>query len=144
MSVLVQDTGEFKGWKYWSDDDFESVLVGPFYYKEEEDGSIVSAFRAEQKHMNGAGNMHGGCLMTFADSAIFSIATKELQGSNSVTMTMNSEFLGGAQVGDYMEARGEVLRAGRSVVFIRGVITAEGRPCLNFSATIKKLKPRAA
>ena len=41
-----------------------------------------------------------------------------------------------------MEARGEVLRAGGSLIFVRGVITAEGKPCLNFSGTIKRLRER--
>ena len=33
-----------------------------------------------------------------------------------------------------------LLRAGGSLIFIRGVITAEGEPCLNFSGTIKRLR----
>lgn len=141
-AVEIKD-GEFAGWMHWPDDDFEAGLVGPFYFREAADGSITGAFRAEQRHMNGANNMHGGCMMTFADFAIFAFATKELADDNSVTLTMNSEFLGPAQVGDYMEATGEVTKAGRSVIFVRGLITAEGRPCLSFSATIKKIRPRA-
>jgi acyl-coenzyme A thioesterase PaaI-like protein len=29
--------------------------------------------------MNGGGFMHGGCIMTFADACLFSLATKELE-----------------------------------------------------------------
>jgi len=35
------------------------------------------------------------------------------------------------------------LKAGGSIIFVRGVITADDEPALNFSGTIKKLKPRA-
>lgn len=59
-----------------------------------------------------------------------------------MTVAFTSEFVGNAKEGDYVEARGEVLRAGGSLIFVRGLVTAEGRPCLNFSGTIKRLKKR--
>jgi len=42
--------------------------------------------------------------------------------------------------GELIEARGEVVRAGGSMVFIRGLVTAEGRPILTFSAIVKKVR----
>ena len=63
--LSVMESGEFAGWRYWQGDPFET-RSGPFYYRLEEDGSYVSAFRAEPRHMNGGGFMHGGCLLTFA------------------------------------------------------------------------------
>ena len=93
--------------------------------------------------MNGLGHMHGGCMMSFADFSLFGIADDVLdEESSAVTVTLNSEFIGGAQVGDLMEARGEVIRAGRSIIFIRGIVTANGEPCLNYSGTIKKTRRR--
>ncbi|HAO35372.1 MAG TPA: thioesterase, partial [Hyphomonas sp.] len=35
-----------------------------------------------------------------------------------------------------------VLRKGGSITFVRGLVTANGRPVLNFSGTIKKRKKR--
>src|ERR1700751_5766568 len=58
--------GEWAGWSQWGNDPFE-MHAGPFFRRLREDGSIVCAFKAEKKHMNGSGFMHGGCLMTFAD-----------------------------------------------------------------------------
>jgi acyl-coenzyme A thioesterase PaaI-like protein len=46
-------------------------------------------------------------------------------------------------IGELIEARGEVIRAGGSLIFIRGIVTAEGRPCLNFSGTVKKFKKKS-
>lgn len=138
---IVQD-GEFAGWRYWPDDPFEQS-AGPFYFRQEEDGTSVCAFRVQEKQLNGMRSIHGGCLMSFADFALFGIAQKELAPSGyGVTVSFTSEFLRGAAAGDYIEARGEVLRAGGSLIFVRGVITAEGEPCLNFSGTIKRLKAR--
>ena len=41
-----------------------------------------------------------------------------------------------------IEARGEVMGGGKSITFVRGVITSDGRPVLNFSGTIKKRSKR--
>ena len=102
----------------------------------------ISVTDAARKHMNAGGVMHGGCLMSFADFSLFSIAAKEMEGVYGATVAFNCEFLQGPVIGDLMEARGEVLRAGKSIIFVRGIITGEGKPCLNFSGTIKKFKPR--
>jgi uncharacterized protein (TIGR00369 family) len=131
--------GPWAGWRIWSTDPFE-LLTGPFYYRREATGAPVCAFRAEQKHMNGGGFMHGGCLMTFADYALFCIASDALKDSGSVTASLNAEFVDAARVGDLIEARGEVVRAGGSLVFVRGQVAAEGRTVLNFSAIVKKVR----
>jgi uncharacterized protein (TIGR00369 family) len=131
--------GEWAGWRIWSSDPYE-LLSGPFYCRQGEDGGMVCAFRAEGKHMNGGGFMHGGCLLTFADYALFCIGAEALAGSGSVTASLNGEFIDAAQVGEVIEARGEVIRAGASLVFIRGMISTAGRPLMNFSAIVKKVR----
>jgi uncharacterized protein (TIGR00369 family) len=131
--------GEWAGWRIWSSDPYE-LLSGPFYCRHEDDGSTVCAFRAEAKQMNGGGAMHGGALMTFADYALFCIAHKELEGVGSVTASLNGEFIDAAREGEIIEARGEVVRAGGSLVFVRGLVSTGGRPLLNFSAIVKKVR----
>ncbi len=87
--------------------------------------------------------MHGGCFVTFADYALFVIAEKELEGSGSVTASLNAEFIDAAREGELIEARGQVVRAGASMVFVRGLVTTAGRPLLNFSAIVKKIRRRS-
>ena len=135
---LVAD-GEWAGWGRYETDPYEN-LTGPFYARRDESGQMVCAFRAERKHMNGGGNMHGGCMATFADFALFAIADEVLKDVGSVTASLNCEFVDGAQEGELIEARGEVVRAGGSMVFVRGMITASGRPITNFSAIVKKIR----
>jgi uncharacterized protein (TIGR00369 family) len=130
--------GEWAGWRNWGADPWEDA-GGPFFYRVEDDGSVRCAFKAEARHMNGGGFMHGGCLMTFADYALFCIAKDYLGGGKAVTVTMNSEFLRSANVGDFIEATGEVVKGGRALIFVRGVVTASGRPVLTFSATLMKV-----
>ena len=88
--ILITE-GEFAGWSNWPHDAFET-RAGPFYFRTDENGQSVSAFRAEQKHMNGGGFMHGGCMMTFADYALFCIAWEELKDSRAVTVSHPMNF----------------------------------------------------
>mgnify|MGYP000160607528 CR=1 FL=1 len=131
--------GRFAGWTTWSNgaDPYESV-IGPFCFKIE-DGEAVCAFEAKPHHCNGGGSIHGGALMSFADFALFAIAHNALKDAKAVTLTCNSEFIGAGVPGLIVEARGEVLRETRSLVFVRGLITQASRPLLAFSATLKKI-----
>ena len=135
----IVESGEWMGWNNYTPDPYEQ-LSGPYYYRVEEGGLVRCAFRAERKHMNGGDFMHGGALLTFADYALFCIARADLQGSGSVTASLNGEFIDSAKVGDLIECTGEVVRAGNSLVFIRGQIFTSGRTLLNFSAIVKKVR----
>ena len=140
MSMVTE--GEFSGWRYWEGDPYEN-RSGPFFMRRVEDGSYVSAFRAEDRHMNGGGFMHGGCLMTFADFALFAIANDEFgQDEHAVTMNLSGDFLGPIKPGALVEARGEVTRGGGKTIFIRGIVTGDGSPALSFTGIIRKLGPR--
>ena len=143
-SKLTQVTeGEWAGWSCYPGGDPYEDLTGPFYFKVGDDGRPVCAFRAERKHMNGGGFLHGGCAMTFADFCLFVIAREALQDSMSVTATFNGEFVGTAHEGDLVTCTGEVVKAGRSMVFVRGLITTKGgEPVMPFSAVLKKRTKR--
>ncbi|UTD28541.1 PaaI family thioesterase [Bradyrhizobium sp. WD16] len=137
--TVIATDGEFAGWTTWTRDTFESNN-GPFW-QTEENGRARCAFRVTRKHLNGLGHVHGGCFMTFADYCLFAFARSELQGP-AVTVAFNAEFLDAAKEGERIEATGEVTRAGGSLIFLRGMMTCDGRPLLNFSGTIKRVRRR--
>ena len=143
-ATLTQVTeGEWAGWScYPGGDPFED-LAAPFYFRVDADGTPRCAFRAERKHLNGGGFLHGGCAMTFADFALFVIARDVIDGSKTVTATFNGELVGTARAGQLVECRGDVVKAGRSMVFVRGLITCEGEPVMRFSSVLKKTTMRA-
>ncbi|MEL7546851.1 MAG: PaaI family thioesterase [Pseudomonadota bacterium] len=143
MTQITMDEGEFKGWSTWAEEPFEYETAGPFYFRIDAQGP-VAAFRVERKHMNAGGVVHGGCLMTFADFALFALAHDNGDTSDGygVTVAFTAEFISGPKEGDYVEARGELMGGGKSLKFVRGVVTANGKPALNFSGTIKKFQKR--
>ena len=135
----LSEEGEFAGWSYWSGDAFEAHS-GPFFMRRDPDnGEYICAFRAEDRHMNGAGFMHGGCLLTFADFALFAFAMEDLGGDMGVTMNLSGDFLGAVQNGALVEARGEVTRGGGKTLFVRGLATADGEPALSFTGIVRKI-----
>ncbi len=136
----IVDEGEFAGWETYDLKDTFDQVVGPFYFRADSDGRMRCAFRAEQKHMNAGGRMHGGCLMTFADIALFQTADQQMEGSRGVTVQLDSTFVDAVKVGDLVEATGEVVRAGGSLVFVRGVIAVGERTVMTFSGVIKRWK----
>lgn len=141
MATRVTTEGEFAGWNEWVGDPFEDA-VGPFHFRTGPDGRPVTAFRAQCKHMNAGGRMHGGCLMAVADMALFTIAREAMEGQFGVTVALDSVFLDAGHEGELIEATGEVTRAGGSLVFVRGEVTTGGRMLLTFSGVIKKLRPK--
>ncbi|MBI1188531.1 MAG: PaaI family thioesterase [Alphaproteobacteria bacterium] len=136
--------GPLKGWLTWSmgQDPYETY-VGPFGFRPEPDGAGLSAFAPQPHHLNGSGAIHGGALMSFADFALFSIAHNSLKGGvQTVTLTLNAEFVGAGDAASLIHARGDVVRETGGLVFARGLVTQADRTLLAFSGTLRKLRPR--
>jgi acyl-coenzyme A thioesterase 13 len=143
VGPVVIKEGRFAGWSTWSagGDPYETT-IGPFVFRA--DGPRVRcAFEPRREHLNGGGTIHGGALMSFADFALFCIAHKELAGDKAVTLTCNSEFLKAGGLEGVVEVEGEVLRATRTLIFVRGLITQSSHPLLAFSGTLKKIEQRS-
>lgn len=127
------------GFRTWgSTDPFEDT-IGPFYFRQESDGSYRCAFVSEHKHLNGGGMLHGGLLMSFADFALFVFARDHLEGM-AVTVGFNSEFVSAGPEGALVEATGEVTKATRSLLFVRGKIFSGSSTIMTFSGILKKTR----
>jgi acyl-coenzyme A thioesterase PaaI-like protein len=136
----VETEGEFQGWRTWSRDNFETNN-GPFYHRMDDEGRIHCAFRVEKKHLNGMSNVHGGAFMAFADYCLFAMAAPVLQGPG-VTVSFGCEFLDAAREGELVEGTGDIMPAGGSMIFLRGLLKSAERPLFTFSGTIKRVKRR--
>ena len=111
-------------------------MIGPFWVKPEGEG-IVYGLRAELHHCNPTEVLHGGMLMAFADVVLTG-------GSNYVaklsrfllTVSLTADFMAPAPIGSWLEARPEVLKVTRTLVFSQCLITADGKPVLRASGTL--------
>lgn len=142
MAINSNDDLLAAGYSTWGDVDPYEDLIGPFFLKDNGDGTFRSAFVAEEKrHCNAGGMLHGGLLMSFADFALFAIAKEKLEGAG-VTVAFNSEFVAAGQAGQLVEATGEITRATRSLIFVRGQIFSGDQTIMSFSGIIKKVRGR--
>ena len=137
--LVLVETGEWTGWHRWAGTDPFEDATGPYYVARDEAGTVCG-FRPGPGNCNGYGTIHGGSLMTFADFSLFMLGATQEEDINGVTVTMNSEFLGPAREGQLLLARGGRTGGGRSLVFVRGQITADGRAVMGFSGVIKRMK----
>ena len=118
------------------DDPFE-MRAGPFYRNPDPAAGIHLALRLEPRHCNSGGVVHGGLLMTMMDLCLAQTARNDPAIDYVFTVSMTSEFADSRRAGELVEARGEAVRHGRSLAFVRGQVTAGPRVLLNASAVFK-------
>jgi uncharacterized protein (TIGR00369 family) len=138
MTDVVSPTAPFdpaaEGWEPVPSAAF-GTLVGPIWQREEGDrmrfGLVVAP-----KHTNRAGNVHGGMLMTLADQAL-AFTARKATGKAHATMELHIHFVGVVRLGEFVEARAEVVRATRSVVFLEAKMFVGDRLVLTTSGIWK-------
>lgn len=104
------------GWAPVEDKGF-IAHVGPLHLRGS-DGAY--AFRAEQKHANLIGVVHGGMLMSFADRALGETAMRAADGANCVTIQLEMKFIDVGRLGNWIEIRPQLVKRTGSLVFMRG------------------------
>jgi acyl-coenzyme A thioesterase 13 len=96
--------------------------VGPYYVKPTENGINVG-LRITDTHINYVDIAHGGVLATLADVALSLQAHRaEDPPLNATTISLNTNFLGPAKLGDWLEAESQIDRMGKRVCYASGRI----------------------
>ena len=124
------------GWELQPFPETFSGHAGPFYFRKGGDEPGIG-FYAQKHHANMQGVIHGGALLTLADMSLWDICRRKVGVFMGATVSLNSEFVGPGKVGTFIEASGDLIRAGRRLVFARGLVTSEGETLLSFSGTLK-------
>ena len=99
-----------------------SEMLGPFFYRRTERGLVIGLSVAD-KHANARGGVHGGLLLTLADIALgYTAAYSEDPPLVLTTVNISADFAGYVRVGDWVEARIDVQKIGRRLVFTNGYL----------------------
>ena len=114
-------------------------LIGPIYGAKGGEGDYRLAFRAEDRHGNPQGVVHGGMLMTLVDAVMGIAVWRAIGKRRCATISLNCSFVASGQVDDWLEASAEVVRRGRVVVFMRGDIHAGDRRLITADGVWKVL-----
>jgi len=114
-------------------------LVGPIW-RHEAGGRLRFGLVVAPKHLNRAGNLHGGMLMSLADQAMAMTARVAHGGKLQATIELNIQFVGAVRLGEFVEAHPEVVRVTRSVVFMQAKMFVGDRVVMTTSSIWKILE----
>ncbi|TAF66288.1 MAG: PaaI family thioesterase [Cytophagales bacterium] len=96
--------------------------LGKFYYQKQDSIFSVGTFVSEN-HLNNRGFAHAGLFTTLADIALgYGAAFSKEPPVNLVTVSLSTDFVGNAQLGDFVEARVDVQKIGKQVAFANAFI----------------------
>jgi uncharacterized protein (TIGR00369 family) len=114
-----------------------SQHIGPFCEKHSET-KWQRAIMLENKHLNPAGVVHGGVLLSFADYVIYRAIGDQLTHDISfATINLDTQFLAAAKLGEVLYGEGEITRATRSIIFAQGRIWTDQREIMRASGIWK-------
>ena len=92
-------------------------LLGPIFNLKTED-CLVIGLRAEEKHCNARGFVHGGVFSSLADVALgYNAAFQGESPIPMVTANLSLDYAGSAKKGDWIEAYTDIQKVGKSMAF---------------------------
>lgn len=116
-------TLEAQGWESVTAGGFTG-LVGPFWRRGKCVEQTMGLLLGDHHCNNHLGTAHGGVVMTFADiglgSGVAAVMGEKRLGC--VTVSLQTQFVSVARVGEFITCQPEIVRSSKQLVFIRGLI----------------------
>jgi uncharacterized protein (TIGR00369 family) len=115
----------------------------PIYSKQTPDAVII-ALRLARPHTNSRGLIHGGLIASLADNAMGLSCGAKLEGAGSrlVTVGLAVDFVGTAQIGQWLAIETDVIKAGGTLCFAQCLVTADGVAIARANATFRVVKTK--
>lgn len=102
------------------------TLVGPFHGPPD-GGTAACGFLADERHGNKRGVVHGGMIATAFDVALGNASWDAAGQRPCATVQLNVQFVGAVQLGEFALMAVELVKTTRTLVFLRGTMTVDGR-----------------
>lgn len=115
------------------------AVNGPLYLKRQPVG-VLLGFRVEARHCNPMGICHGGMMATFCDMLLPISAhylSAEIGKRFLPTINLQLDFLGPSPLGSWVQGEAQLLRSTRNMVFMQGLVTADGAAVARVSGIFK-------
>jgi uncharacterized protein (TIGR00369 family) len=112
---------------------------GPLYVKKLDSG-ILLGFRVEPRHCNPMGICHGGMIATFCDMLLPISAhslSHDLGRRFLPTISLQVDYLAPSKRGAWVQGQAQLLRSTRSMVFMQGLVHADGEAVARVSGVFK-------
>jgi len=115
-------------------------LIGPLLRSTRADEKDLYALQTNDTHANPIGMIHGGVIAALLDQVMAISAWNAAGRQPTVTVQMDTRFLGSARAGDLLESRASVRHATRSLLFVDGEVSCAGKPVASATTVMKILK----
>jgi acyl-coenzyme A thioesterase PaaI-like protein len=141
------------GWIAWNLKDATryNALIEPLQVRRDRDtadGRPTARLRMvpTRAHSNLANVVHGGITLGLIDIALFASCHQfgVLNVGPSVTLTLDTQFIGGGRIDEPLDALTELVRETRRLVFLRGTVVQgedDGHIVATYSGMIRKATP---
>src|ERR1700692_4205644 len=114
----------------------------PIYSKKTEK-ALIMGLRLAKPHTNGRGLIHGGLIAALADNAMGYSCAQVMGGKSSlVTIGLAVDFIGTAQVGQWLAVESEVIKTGSTICFAQSLIKADDAVIARANGTFRVVKKR--
>lgn len=128
-----------KGWSVLKIDGF-MTLIGPFLRSKDQDDATIYGLQTTAHHKNHLGIVHGGVLTALLDQAIAITAWNAVDRQPTVTVQMDTRFMGAVKAGDFLEIHPVVDHVTRSLVFVSAQVVCNDVVIARASAVMKVSK----
>ena len=115
------------------------AVNGPLYARKT-DAGFQLGFRVEERHCNPMRICHGGMMATFCDMLLpitAHVVSKEVALRFLPTINLQIDYLAPSPLGAWVQGEAELLRATKSLVFMQGLVHADGVPVARVSGIFK-------
>ncbi|MCP4620435.1 MAG: PaaI family thioesterase [Bradyrhizobium sp.] len=108
----------------------KSPLTEPWepLYSKRTERAVIIGLRLAKPHTNGRGLIHGGLIAALADNAMgYSCAQVTGWDTNKslVTINLSVDFVGSAEIGQWLAVESEVIKTGSTICFAQSLIKAD-------------------
>ena len=117
-----------------------SPLTDPWepLYSKQTDKAVIIGLRLARPHTNGRGLIHGGLIAALADAAMGHSCAHVMGGVSSlVTISLAVDFVGTAEVGQWLAVESDVVKTGKTICFAQSLIKADGGVIARANATFR-------
>ena len=129
------------GWTFGQAKGFTGHL-GPLWVRATDEARAVGMLVEDYHCNNNLGTIHGGAVMTLADIGLGYGVAAILDGFGCVTVSLQTQFVSVAHIGDFVVCQSEIIRRSKHLVFVRGLITAGDTTVASAEGIWKVLVPR--
>ncbi len=142
-AIIHIDDPDNPGWKTWSINDdrrFNAIALGKIIVRPTGDQRAMVRMFPTIAHSNLMDKVHGGVTLAFLDVGLFaaSAVTGHFHAPGSVTISLDTQFIGAGEINQPLDADIEIVRATKRLIFLRGLVVQGDNNIASFTGIIRR------